>query len=215
MKILGIIIGTCFLLAADLDAARIRVRHRQNACGSCTTIRMRSNTPVYAKPLPAKPCGPVCCPKPCPPCKTKPCPPKCEKPKCEKPADSVCPKCPGKCPEGKPCPPPKPKKQVIHSQAQACLVIVNQHRARAGLNALRINANLSNLCNSHCQRQANSRRMFHSSFGMRENVAMGPRHANGVMSMWMNSRGHRANILSRCSEIGIGEYNGYWTMILR
>ena len=48
-----------------------------------------------------------------------------------------------------------------------------------------------------------------------ENIAYGQRSASEVMNAWMNSEGHRANILGNYTKIGIGVYeNGgviYWS----
>ncbi len=62
------------------------------------------------------------------------------------------------------------------------------------------------------------------SFGIKytaagENIAMGQRTASEVMNAWMNSPGHRNNILSPSfSEIGVGLAKGpngrlYWTQM--
>jgi len=62
------------------------------------------------------------------------------------------------------------------------------------------------------------------SFGLRfsaaaENIAYGQRTAKEVVNAWMNSPGHRANILSRSyTETGVGaakKANGtlYWTQM--
>ena len=49
-----------------------------------------------------------------------------------------------------------------------------------------------------------------SSIG--ENIAAGYRTAESVVTGWMNSPGHRANILNcRFTEIGVGFHNNYWT----
>ena len=45
-----------------------------------------------------------------------------------------------------------------------------------------------------------------------ENIAMGYRTAEAVVSAWMQSESHRANILStRYTSMGIGYADGYWT----
>ncbi len=47
-----------------------------------------------------------------------------------------------------------------------------------------------------------------------ENIAYGYTSAEAVMVGWMNSPGHRANILSQGSnEIGIGFYENYWVQV--
>ena len=47
-----------------------------------------------------------------------------------------------------------------------------------------------------------------------ENIAMGQRSPESVMLGWMNSEGHRSNILSPSfTSIGVGYYNGYWVQL--
>ncbi|MNW62469.1 Cysteine-rich secretory protein family protein [compost metagenome] len=44
-----------------------------------------------------------------------------------------------------------------------------------------------------------------------ENIAKGQKSAEEVVKDWMNSPGHKANILnSNYKLIGVGYYNGYW-----
>lgn len=44
-----------------------------------------------------------------------------------------------------------------------------------------------------------------------ENIAMGQKTAKEVVNEWMNSPGHKANILNaKYGLIGVGYYNGYW-----
>jgi uncharacterized protein YkwD len=44
-----------------------------------------------------------------------------------------------------------------------------------------------------------------------ENIAKGQRTPQEVMTAWMNSPGHRANILSaNFTTIGVAYYNGVW-----
>jgi len=43
-----------------------------------------------------------------------------------------------------------------------------------------------------------------------ENIAWGYSSPEKVMEGWMNSAGHRANILGSYREIGVGYYNDYW-----
>ena len=47
-----------------------------------------------------------------------------------------------------------------------------------------------------------------------ENIAAGQRSADQVMTSWMNSSGHRANILSdRSNEIGVGFVDNHWVQV--
>ncbi|MBE0344282.1 serine protease, partial [Paenibacillus sp. 28ISP30-2] len=44
-----------------------------------------------------------------------------------------------------------------------------------------------------------------------ENIAMGQQTPQEVMKAWMNSQGHRENILkAEYTQIGVAYYNGYW-----
>jgi uncharacterized protein YkwD len=127
------------------------------------------------------------------------------------------------------CAPPDPQQQVVD--------ITNQRRAEYGRAAVRVNSALSSAAQRHSQDQANRNRMGHdgsngsgpgariaatgySACAWAENVAAGQGTAQQVMSTWMNSSGHRANILSaNYDEIGVGlAYSSggtpYWTMVL-
>ncbi|MGW4293903.1 CAP domain-containing protein [Micromonospora chersina] len=110
--------------------------------------------------------------------------------------------------------------------------LVNQERAKAGCKALAVNDKLTLAAQRHSQDQADHKTMSHdgsdgSDVGDRldrvgyawrsygENVAWNQQSPAAVMDAWMNSPGHRANILN-CSftEIGVGvaRSNGpYWT----
>ncbi|MFG2602352.1 CAP domain-containing protein [Streptomyces sp. NPDC048514] len=111
------------------------------------------------------------------------------------------------------------------------LQLVNAERAKAGCQDLTLNAELTKAAQAHSADMAAHQNMSHtgsdgsapgdritragytwSSYG--ENVAYGYSTAEQVMSGWMSSPGHRANILN-CSfkEIGVGlaQPNSYWT----
>lgn len=70
----------------------------------------------------------------------------------------------------------------------------------------------------HSANQSRSGRMFHggTSGWSGENVAVGQRDAEDVTRAWMNSPGHRANILTgRFTEIGVGAVGRYYTQQFR
>ncbi|MGL5944276.1 MAG: CAP domain-containing protein [Waterburya sp.] len=47
-----------------------------------------------------------------------------------------------------------------------------------------------------------------------ENVAQGQTTPTDVLDSWMNSSGHRENILNpNFTEIGVGYENNYWTQV--
>ncbi len=112
--------------------------------------------------------------------------------------------------------------------------LVNAERAKAGLNALKMNTELSKVATLKSQDMAKNNYFDHNSptygspfdmmkkFGISyrtagENIAMGQTTPEQVMNGWMNSSGHRANILKASfTEIGVGiakNSNGrlYWT----
>jgi uncharacterized protein YkwD len=93
---------------------------------------------------------------------------------------------------------------------------VNAERRSRGLRPLKISEKLMTVARGWSGVQARQRRMYHSNNGYGENVAYGQPTPDVVMRDWMNSKGHRANILNpRYSEIGVGAVqNGrsiYWT----
>jgi len=119
--------------------------------------------------------------------------------------------------------------------ATAVLSGVNQARAEAGLPALTMDTTLNNLCYTRAEEISTSwghnrpdgRNCFtilsdngvsYSTCG--ENIAAGQETGSEVVTTWMNSEGHRANILNPSfTKMGIGvyasndEYGYYWAQI--
>lgn len=114
---------------------------------------------------------------------------------------------------------------------QQVVALVNEQRAANGLAALTLNEELSNVARAKSQDMHDNNYFSHTSptygspfdmmksFGISyrtagENIAMGYSTPEAVMNAWMNSEGHRANILnSSYTQIGIGyvEDGNYWT----
>lgn len=108
----------------------------------------------------------------------------------------------------------------------AVLNLVNQERQKAGLNPLTMSDKLVNLAEMKAQDMAQNNYFSHTSptygspfemlqkYGVSyrsagENIAAGQTTAEAVMQDWMNSSGHRANILnSSYTEIGVGYFAG-------
>lgn len=90
------------------------------------------------------------------------------------------------------------------------LATMNAQRAASGLHALAYDPNLSANAASVANNCAARNSLIHSNYGM-ENLAMTPVPANAI-NMWLNSSGHRANMLSGATRVGIGlASNGsYW-----
>ncbi|MFD7785199.1 CAP domain-containing protein [Streptomyces nojiriensis] len=127
--------------------------------------------------------------------------------------------------------PSKPAAPPASGDVAQVLALVNQERAAAGCQAVSLNAKLTKAAQDHSADMASHSNMSHtgsdgsdpgaritragytwSTYG--ENVAYGYSTPAKVMEGWMNSQGHRENILN-CSfkEIGIGlaQPGYYWT----
>lgn len=119
----------------------------------------------------------------------------------------------------------------VYEQERQVLELVNQERAAYGLAPLTLDATLCQYARVKSQDMHDSRYFDHNSptygspfammrqFGITyasagENIAMGYFTPEAVVSAWMNSSGHRANILSASyTRLGVGYVadGGYWT----
>jgi len=111
--------------------------------------------------------------------------------------------------------------------------LVNEIRLKNGLKELKPNWELSRVARFKSQDMVDNRYFSHTSptygspfqmiraFGLDfrtagENIAYGQRTPQAVVNAWMNSSGHRANILNASySQIGVGYVAGgnYWTQM--
>ncbi|OPZ89749.1 MAG: SpoIVD-associated factor A [Firmicutes bacterium ADurb.Bin419] len=124
----------------------------------------------------------------------------------------------------------------VKSQENEVIRLVNVQRSKAGLQPLTQNWQLSRVARYKSQDMIDKGYFSHTSptygspfrmmesFGIRysaagENIAMGQRTPAEVMNAWMNSPGHRNNIMSPSfTQIGVGlakDKNGrmYWTQM--
>lgn len=119
------------------------------------------------------------------------------------------------------------------SVEQEVVKLVNAERAKEGLRALKEEWELSRVAKYKSQDMHDKKYFDHTSptygtpftmmknFGITyksagENIAMGQRSAEEVVKAWMNSAGHRANILNKnYTHIGIGyvKDGNYWTQM--
>ena len=119
------------------------------------------------------------------------------------------------------------------SFAAQVVKLVNEERKKAGLSELTVDWKVQSAANVRAKEIVSSfshtrpdGRQFSTALteagvsfrGSGENIAWGQRTPEAVMQAWMNSSGHRANILNaRYTSIGIGYYvvNGtpYWTQL--
>jgi putative cell wall-binding protein len=107
--------------------------------------------------------------------------------------------------------------------------LTNAHRANAGLSALARESKLDAMAQEWANRMSSIKKMEHSTNEWRtsratagwtlccgENIAYGYTSASAVVSGWINSPGHRANILdSRYTHIGVGHATdgNYWVQV--
>jgi uncharacterized protein YkwD len=83
----------------------------------------------------------------------------------------------------------------------------NAERAKYGLPALELDPNLVVTARKHTWWMTRNRSMQHGNYPVAENIAMGQRSSTDVVRCWMNSSGHRANILNRGHRrIGVAAY---------
>jgi uncharacterized YkwD family protein/spore coat assembly protein SafA len=122
----------------------------------------------------------------------------------------------------------------IEASVEAEVVtLVNQERAKAGLPALKSDWELARVAKFKSQDMKSNGYFNHNSptygspftmmksFGINyrsagENIAKGQTSAQAVMNAWMNSSGHRANILNKnFTHIGVGyvKDGNYWTQM--
>jgi uncharacterized protein YkwD len=104
---------------------------------------------------------------------------------------------------------------VSFSVAGNLLGLHNAERAQRGLPALVEDPQLTAAAQAQADAQAASGRMHHASrlTGSAENVAAGQRSESEVTRDWMNSPGHRRNILDGSfTRMGIGRNGNFWAV---
>lgn len=123
----------------------------------------------------------------------------------------------------------------LSSQEAEVVRLVNIERQKAGLSPLKASSQLSNVARIKSQDMAQKNYFSHTSptygspfdmmkqFGIKyttagENIAKGYSSASAVVKGWMNSSGHRDNILNPSfGTIGVGAYSQggtiYWTQM--
>ena len=128
----------------------------------------------------------------------------------------------------------KPAPAGNSSYEAQVVTLTNQERAKAGCPALTVDSRLTSAARGHSQDMANRNYFDHNTpegvtpwtritnagyhfSSAAENIAEGQATPDAVMTAWMNSSGHRANILNcNLHNIGVGlAYNAkhtpYWT----
>ena len=117
------------------------------------------------------------------------------------------------------------------TDASKVLALVNEARVKKGLNKLVLNEALNRAAYKHSLDMNNqgyfdhtgkdgskfyerTKREGYTGFARGENIARGQRTAEQVHNSWMESSGHRANILAQgITEMGLGRDKNTWTQI--
>ncbi len=95
----------------------------------------------------------------------------------------------------------------LHAIEARIVERTNAQRIRHGLRPLVVDRRLMRSARRHCAWMTNSRSMVHTSDAVAENIAMSQRSSEEVVNTWMNSSGHRANILNPGNtRIGVAAY---------
>lgn len=158
--------------------------------------------------------------------------PKAEAPKAETPAAPA--------PAPAPQPAEKPAEKPVTNDTSSVsafekqvVELTNQYRAQNGLAPLKLDTELSKVAKDKSLDMQKNGYFSHTSptygspfdmmrnYGIQyrtagENIAMGQRSPEEVVQAWMNSEGHRANILNaNFTHIGVGhvESGNYWTQM--
>lgn len=120
--------------------------------------------------------------------------------------------------------------------SEEVLRLVNKERSKVGLKNLTLSSKLTSIATTKAKDMAEKRYFDHRSptygtpfemlqkFGVKyksagENIAAGQKTPAQVMESWMNSSGHRANILnSSYTQLGVGfctggSYDTYWVQL--
>lgn len=116
--------------------------------------------------------------------------------------------------------------------ANQILSLVNLERSKQGLSSLSLDSQLSKVAQIKAEDMANRGYFSHDSptygspfdmmqqFGVSyrsagENIAQGQQSPQAVMNAWMNSSGHRANILGDYTHLGVGHVaeGNYWVQM--
>lgn len=126
---------------------------------------------------------------------------------------------------------PSDNSSSVSAIQQEILSLVNAQRASAGLSALTLDSELNKVAMEKARDMDVNNYFSHTSptygspfdmmkqFGISysyagENIASGQTSAKQVMNDWMNSSGHRANILSaNFKKLGVGYVNGKWVQM--
>jgi uncharacterized protein YkwD len=109
----------------------------------------------------------------------------------------------------------------LHPIEASVISLTNVQREKYGLKPLKVDKSLMQTARKHCGWMTRNRIFQHGRWGVAENIAMGQHNSQEVLRAWMNSSGHRANILNPWhNRIGVSAYRAkdgtiYWCQQFR
>jgi uncharacterized protein YkwD len=96
---------------------------------------------------------------------------------------------------------------ALHAIEARVIEKTNSQRIRHGLPPLAVDPTLVRSARQHAAWMTNNQSMVHTNQPVAENIAMGQNSSAEVINAWMNSSGHRANILNPAyKRIGVAAY---------
>lgn len=96
---------------------------------------------------------------------------------------------------------------TLTNAEEKLLELTNEVRAQHGRAPLTMSPRLMESARKHASWMANAGSLTHTSDQVAENIAWGQADAAEAIDSWMNSPGHRANMLSEeYTEIGVAGY---------
>jgi uncharacterized protein YkwD len=96
----------------------------------------------------------------------------------------------------------------LHPLERHVIEQTNAQRLQLGLTPLQVDSTLLASARNHTAWMTNSQTLVHTTSAVSENIAMGQQTAVEVVQAWMNSPGHRANILNPEHRwIGVAAYS--------
>lgn len=115
--------------------------------------------------------------------------------------------------------PAAPKLEMLAIE-ENIVYYTNQERARFGLAPLEVDPDLMQTARQHATWMTVNQSMVHTRLPVAENIAVGQPDSQQVLRTWMNSSGHRANILGGYRRIGVAAYRTvsgtiYWCQQFR
>ena len=101
----------------------------------------------------------------------------------------------------------------LDEQVAVCFNKINELRGKSGQSLLKWDAHLGELAQSHSNNMAARHAMYHSWYGLTENVALGFVSGEKTFEQWLRSAPHLRNMMSG-NRVGIARCGCFWTLII-